>query len=213
MVSLHRLFDGRIQILHPGRERDTELSRIDALAMLQSTGETEKEVGQHHTAVAAGTQNRSVCLLLSYDAYGTVRAPLQIVHDGLNRESEVGSRISIRNGKDVDSVELSALLLCPLARRHERPSQAWTIDVADLHRAKIESALDPRNAARPGKRCVRRPESPYCECSVSEVREPPRGSGRRGIKAGRRGVAQATARSPNAEPADAPCPRLAETLW
>ena len=148
--SLHRLFDGRIQILHPGRERDTELPRVDALAMLQSTGETEKEVGQHHTAVAASTQNRSVCRLLSYDAYGTVRAALQIVHDGLNRESEVGSRISIRNRKDVDSVELTALLLCPLARRHERPSQAWTINVADLHRAKIESALDPRNAASPG---------------------------------------------------------------
>ena len=133
--------------------------------MLQSTGETEKEVGQHHAAVAAGTQNRGLCRLLSYDAYGTVCAPLQIVRNGLNRKSEVGSRISIRNRKDVDSVELNALLPCPLARRHERPPQAWTIDVADLHRAKIESTLDPRNEAQrgpPRRRCVRRPESPYC---------------------------------------------------
>ena len=88
---------------------------------------------QYHPAVAAGTQDRSLGSLMRHLGHSAGVARPQVVGDGTNRERQIGARVSIRNRKHVDAIQLFPVPLSIVTRGDERPPQPRTVQISDLH--------------------------------------------------------------------------------
>ena len=81
------------------------------LPILNALREAEEEVREHHAAVAAGTENGALRGLVRHGRDGALPVATEVIRHRPHRHGEVGAGISVRNGKDIDAIELGALLL------------------------------------------------------------------------------------------------------
>src|SRR5690606_23619683 len=109
--ALHWTFERAVDVLDGGCDGACELRGIDSVAALHRIGEAEQEVGQDHSAVAARTENRRLGCLAAHVIEPRVLDSPEVVSDGGRRQGEVRSGVAIRNGKDIDAIELCAALL------------------------------------------------------------------------------------------------------